>query len=249
MNSLSQFIATEPLDNKGKAGEKIVWDAVKIAFRDRICLAYWRYPIFSSEGKFRQEPDILIADRKLGLIIIEVKSINIDQIVNISGHRWVYQNFYTNHGNPYQQAENQLYGLLEYTDQEPLLNKKVTATAIISLPYITAVQWQERSFDKLPNNPPILFKDYLFASELITEFIKQTPPIRTGDRLTSTQWQLLLSILGCTPLYTQSSRHNITTKQSKAKIIQQARSRLHQLDLQQERIAKQILPRRVRFSD
>ncbi len=242
MNSLSQFIATEPLDNKGEVGERIVWDAVKIAFRDRVCLAYWRYPIFSSVGKFRKEPDILIADRNQGLIIIEVKSIKIDQIVNISGHRWSYQNFYTNYGNPYQQAENQLYGLLEYTDKEPILNKQVTATAIISLPYITAAQWEARGFDKLPNNPPILFKDYLLTSELITKFIQETPNIRTGDRLTATQWQLLLSILGGTPLYTQSSRQNITRKQSKAKIIQQARSRWHQLDLQQERIAKQIPP-------
>ena len=242
MNTSSQFIATEPLDSKGEAGEKIVWDAVKTAFHDRICLAYWRYPIFSTEGKFRQEPDILIADRILGLIVIEVKSIKVEQIVNISGHRWLYQNFYTNYGNPYQQAENQLYRLLEYSDREPLLNKKVTARAIVALPYITATQWQERGFEKLPNSPPILFKDYLSTSKLITNFIKQTPPIQTGDRLTTTQWQLLLSILGGNPLYIQSIQKNITPKQSKAKIIQQARSRLNRLDLQQEKIAKQIPP-------
>ena len=242
MNSLSQFIATEPLDSKGEAGEKIVWDAVKIAFCDRICLGYWRYPIFSGEGKFRKEPDILIADRSLGLIVIEVKSIKIEQIVNLRGHRWSYQNFYTNYGNPYQQAENQLYRLLEYSDREPLLNKKVTARAIVCLPYITSTQWQQRGFDKLPNNPPILFKDYLSASELTTNFIQQTPPIRTGDRLTATQWQLLLSILGGTPLYIQYNQEDLTPKQSKAKIIQQARSRLNRLDLQQERIAKQIPP-------
>ncbi len=242
MKSLSQFIATEPLDAKGEAGEKIVWDAIKIAFRDRICLGYWRYPIFSSEGKFRKEPDILIADRNLGLIIIEVKSIKIEQIVSISGHLWTYQNFYTDRGNPYQQAENQLYGLLEYSDREPILKNKVTARAIISLPYITTEQWQQKGFDKLPNNPPILFKNNLLNTKLITKFIKQTTPINKGDRLTATQWQLLLAILGGTPLYTQTTQHHIATQKSKARIIQQARSRLHQLDLKQERIAKQIPP-------
>lgn len=52
------------------------------------------------------------AGRALGLIIIEVKSINISQIVSLVGHRWQYQNFYTNFGYPYQQAENQLFALL-----------------------------------------------------------------------------------------------------------------------------------------
>lgn len=242
MNSLSQFIATEPLNSKGEAGERIVWDVIKIGFRDRICLAYWRYPIFSSKGKFRKEPDILIADRQLGLIIIEVKSIKIKQIVKICGHRWYYQNFYTNYGNPYQQAENQLYGLLEYTNREPILKGRVTSRAIIALPYISREQWQQQGFDKLPNSPPILFQDDLLISERVIDFIRQTTTINRSNNLTATQWELLLSILGGTPLYTQSKKHYLSNKQSKAYIIQQARSRLHQLDLQQERIAKQIPP-------
>ena len=99
-----KFITTEPLGKGGESGEQRVWDTVQDAFANRECIGYWRYPIFSQAGKFRKEPDILIADFDLGLIIIEVKSITIDQIVNIAGHRWEYQNFYITFGNPYQQA-------------------------------------------------------------------------------------------------------------------------------------------------
>jgi superfamily I DNA and RNA helicase len=242
MNNPSQFITTEPLDSRGEKGEQLVWDGIQTAFRDRNCLAYWRYPIFSKKAKFRQEPDILIADFLLGLIVIEVKAIKIEQIVNIQGHRWEYQNFYTNYGNPYQQAENQLFALLEYSDREPLLHKNITAKAIVALPYITEQQWQVKGFNKLPNSPPILFKDHLDSPKLIYQFVAETTPIISGDLLTPTQWELFLAVLGGTPLYTQPFRRIATSNQSRRQIIQQVRSRLNQLDLQQEKIAKQIPP-------
>ena len=155
MNNLAKFIETESLGSKGSAAEKIVWDSVKRAFERRKCIAYWRYPIFYSG--IRKEPDILIADRQLGLIVIEVKGLKIEQIVSIQGHRWQYQNFYTRSGNPYQQAEKQLFALLEYCDREPLLKQQITARAIVALPYISQIEWQQKGFNRLPNSPPILF--------------------------------------------------------------------------------------------
>ena len=242
MSEQSQFITTEPLNTQGEAGEHLVWDAIRAAFTDRKCLAYWRYPIFSPQGKFRKEPDILIADLQLGLIVIEVKAIKIEQIIGIQGHRWQYQNYYTTYGNPYQQAENQLFALLEYIDREPLLKNQIKATAIIALPYITNKQWQQRNLDKLPTSPPILFQEYLLKPEFICEQIQQTLSLKSGKNLTETQWQILLSILGGTPLYTPVSRPILAHKQSRGHILQQARSRIAQLDLQQEKIGKQIPP-------
>ena len=93
MQHSSKFIATEILNQKGERGEKLVWDSIQRAFTKRKCLAYWRYPIFSQQ-EFRKEPDILIADYQLGLIVIEVKGIKIEQLAAINGHRWQYQNFY-----------------------------------------------------------------------------------------------------------------------------------------------------------
>ena len=239
MNNLNNFIETETIGSRGKVGEKLVWDSVKRAFESRNCLGYWRYPIFSQKA-FRKEPDILIADYKLGLIVIEVKSITIKQLVNIQGHRWHYRNFYTQFGNPYQQAERQLYALLEYSDREPLLKQKVTAKAIVALPYITQAQWHKKGFDKLPNSPPILFRGHLSDPESIINLIGKTSPLITGDILTPTQWELLLAMLGGTPLYKSEYKRLPCSIDSRRHVIQQVRSRLNQLDLQQEKIAKQI---------
>ena len=79
-------------------------------------------------------------------------------------------------------------------------------------------------------------------AEFICEQIQQTSLLTSGTNLTVTKWQLLLSILGGTPLYTPSSRPVLATKQSRSSILRQARSRLAQLDLQQEKIGKQIPP-------
>ena len=241
MNNLAKFIATELFNNQGEAGEKLVWDSVRQAFERRECIAYWRYPIFARDS-FRKEPDILIADRQFGLIVIEVKAIRIEQLVKIQGHRWQYQNYYTQFGNPYQQAERQLFALLNYGDREPLLEQKVTARAIVALPYITQSQWQHRGFGKLPNSPPILFQEHLAQTDLLLRSITQIHPILAGENLTPTQWELLQAVLGGTSLYTPEDRWRKCEVHSRRKIIQQVRSRLNQLDLYQEKIAKQIPP-------
>src|SRR5689334_21470513 len=87
-----KFITTEQIGDSGEVGEQKVWDATKSAFVERSCIGYWRYPIFSKVGERRKEPDILIADRELGLVVIEVKCLTIDQIVAVDGHLWQLQN-------------------------------------------------------------------------------------------------------------------------------------------------------------
>jgi superfamily I DNA and RNA helicase len=241
MNNSNKFIATELFDSKGEAGEKLVWDGIKRGFKSRECISYWRYPIFI-QGKFRKEPDILIVDYQLGLIVIEVKAIRIEQLVNIQGHRWQYQNFYTDSGNPYQQAERQLYAFLEYSDREPLLKRQVAARAMVALPYITQVQWQEQGWANLPNSPPILFQEQINTDELLVKAIANTHPLVIGADLTPTQWELLLAVLGGTALYTPEHSQIKGSGADRRKIMQQVRSRLNQLDLQQEAIAKQIPP-------
>ncbi len=232
-----KFIATEPLGNSGEAGEARVWDAVCRGFAHRPCLGYWRYPVFSTHT--RKEPDILIADRQFGLIIIEVKSIPIDRIIGIWGHQWQFQNFYTTASNPYQQAENQLYAVLRYSDGEPLLHRQVCARAMVALPEITRQQWQERNFHRLPTCPPILFQDTL---ETLLEEIDRIPPVQRGNPLTPEQWQLLLAVLGGTSIHRPPPRRVLAQGQSRAAVLAQVRERSIDLDWQQERIGKQIPP-------
>jgi superfamily I DNA and RNA helicase len=232
-----QFIATEPLGSSGEAGEVQVWDAVRLGFADRPCVGYWRYPVFSPQS--RKEPDILIADRQLGLIIIEVKTISIDQILGISGHQWQLQNFYTTTNNPYQQAENQLYSVLRYCDAEPQLQQQVCARVMVALPQITRQQWQDRKFDRLPTSPPILFQDCL--PHILAE-IDRVPPLQRGNPLTEEQWKLLLAVLGGTSVHRPPPRRVFASSQSRASILTKVRERSIDLDWQQERTGKQIPP-------
>jgi len=199
-----KFVATEPLGKSGQKGERQVWETVKKVFAQRECLAYWRYPIFCEFRKVRKEPDILIADIELGLIVIEVKSITIDQILAINGHRWELRNFYTSSSNPYEQAENQLFGLLGYCDREPNLRSQVNGRVIVALPFISQQQWQNKGFAKLPSSPPILFQENLFLETKNPTFfdrICQTSPIIKGRKLNSEQWKLLLSVLAGNPVF------------------------------------------------
>jgi hypothetical protein len=204
-SSHCQFITTEPLEKSGEIGEHKAWDAVRDAFAQRDCIGYWRYPIFSKVGKSRKEPDILIADSELGLIVIEIKSVTIDQIVAIAGHRWQFQHYYTISSNPYEQAENQLFALLGYCDREPSLRRKVSGRALVCLPLITEDQWYHSGFYQLPSCPPIIFQNHLRPSVSICgsliKQIQQTTPIIKGFNLTPKQWKLLQAVISGTPVF------------------------------------------------
>jgi superfamily I DNA and RNA helicase len=240
VSSEDKFIATEPFDRAGEKGEYLVWEKVREAWRDRDCLAYWRYPIFAKTQYARKEPDILICDRQLGSIVIEVKSISCDRIVSIEGHLWKYRDFYTDYGNPYQQAEDCLFSLLNRIENEPNLANKIAARAVVALPFITSEQWQARGFADLPCNPPIIFQDSLNCQENLSNFIERIPPVVKGEILSQTGWELLLATVAGTKLFSLPKHPVLAPQESRGKILQQLRDRLLVLDLQQERIAKQI---------
>lgn len=160
----SLFISMAKRNKKGYVAEKIVWEAVKKTFAERECFAYWSFPIFNQKYNSRTEPDILIVDKDLGMTIIEVKGITIETIVSIQGHQWNYQNYYIDKGDPYQQAEHQMFSLMDWM---PKMHNKFTKRVLVALPYITRAEWAEKGFDKLPSNPPIIFKDDLTKEELL----------------------------------------------------------------------------------
>jgi superfamily I DNA and RNA helicase len=235
----SDFIMTEPLGTAGESGEQTVWDAVKRAFSGRNVLAYWRYPIFSTSGSSRKEPDILIADRELGLIVIEVKSIRMAQLQRINGHAWHLSGHHASTIQPYQQAENQLFALLGYCDQEPLLRRAVAGRALVALPWVESGEWLERGFHSLPSCPPVLFGDNLGRSTLLNT-VKDAPQVSYGQVLTPEAFLALKGVLAGTPVYGRPEVERELT--GRAEIITQAREKLYAFDLQQETIAKQIPP-------
>ncbi|TVQ45050.1 MAG: DNA/RNA helicase [Gloeocapsa sp. DLM2.Bin57] len=239
------FIETIAVNTSGKIYEQTVWEACKKAFSSRECIGYWRYPIFSNTGDRRKEPDILIADRELGLVVIEVKGLTIDQITSINGHQWVFNNFYQSQGSPYQQAEDQLYSLLGYCNREREIRNQVRARAIVALPLISETQWQQKGFDQLPSCPPIIFSDQLGEKTLFNR-ISESTPVQSGKNLDADQWRILSAVIGGTAILRKPSEEVINVSNSNGKvrshIIQQLDSRLYELDLQQANIGVQIPP-------
>ncbi len=242
--SSRKFITTEPIGKDGEKSEEKVWEAVKEVFSARDCMSYWRYPIFSKTGESRKEPDILIADQELGIIVIEVKSLTIDQIVAVNGHQWEFKNFYSTHGSPYKQAENQLFAILGYCDREEDIRRQVTGRAIVALPMIIEEQWQEKGFDRLPSCPPIIFKNQLGSTNLLRR-IQQATPVVTGNSLNDNQWELLLAVIGGTTVLRKPPREvEAIAKKGKTRssIVNILRDRLYELDLQQVHIGNEIPP-------
>lgn len=238
----SKFITTEPISENEGAGEQKVWDAARSAFSDRNCIGYWRYPIFSKVGEIRKEPDILIVDRDLGLVVIEVKSVRIDQIVEINEEEWRFQNFYTTEANPSEQAQRQLKALIAYCDREPAIWRKVMGRAIIALPLITQEEWQQRGLEQLPNCPAIIFQDQL-SKVSFWERIQQSTPVIPGEYLDETQWKLLLSVISGTFVLRKPPRILVSTEgKTRASIMAACAEELYKFDLQQEHIGKEIPP-------
>ena len=181
-------------------------------------------------------------DRELGIVVIEVKGITIDQIESVNGHLWQFQNFYQKQGSPYQQAENQLYALLGYCDREQIIRRQVRGRAIVALPLISEKEWQEKGFDRLPNCPPIIFKDQLGEQSLIKK-IEQSPLVQSGNNLSDEQWELLLAVVGGTPVLRKTLSKSITVAQdnkTRSSVINQLRERLYELDLQQQHIGGKL---------
>ncbi|WP_298608862.1 DEAD/DEAH box helicase [uncultured Thiothrix sp.] len=242
---LSTFIETENIAKEGLAGEQRVWQACKNAFSGRQCLAFWRYPIFSNLGEKRKEPDILLIDRELGVIVIEVKSISIDQIQAIDGHSWTYNNFYKKSGSPYAQAEDYLFAVLGRSDREQKLRRQIRGRALVALPNISESEWKAKNFDQSLACPPILFANQLGAVTLLRNF-ENTPPVQAASNLSDYQWALLLSVIGGS----QVMRKPKIEPQPEAgelelerlNIINHIRKSMYSLDLQQLSIAMEIPP-------
>ena len=244
LSDLPAFIETERSGAAGEAGELEVWDAVKRAFSGRDCLAYWRYPIFSP-GAARREPDILVLDKELGLVVIEVKSIYLEQLVKIDGYRWTLKNYPRGYAEPYKQGMKQLQALLDYCNGDPLLSGKVPGRVLVALPYIRSEDWLERGFYDLISAPPVLCEDNLGRASFLRT-VKDANPVAPGRLLDDERMLALLRALsGIAPSSDDCADGNsegAATYTGRGKVVDAAKRQLWRFDLQQEIIAKQIPP-------
>lgn len=190
------FIKSSLSEAPGLAAELIVWKAIERAFDEYDTLAVHHFPMFFSNGAGRREIDILLVNELLGISVIEVKGLNIHQIVNIQGHVWSYKDFYEDIGNPYEQAELQLNMICNYLEKEPLLYRRLSKRAFVALPYVTEQEWLERGFQDLFNAPVPLFKDDLEDLQRLVSKLKKYSISKTETRLTKLEMKKISSELG-----------------------------------------------------
>ena len=243
-----EFICTDPQGLLGEKSEETVWDKVKNSFSQREGIAYWRYPLFSNNEddeentrKYR-EPDILIVDRELGIIIIEVKGIKLDNLLRINGSKW-YVNDYFNRKyiSPYAQAQKQMADLIRYFDREPALSSVITTRILIGLPWIQREDWDVK-FGNHPSAPSVICANDLTKTKLL-KAVESASPLRFGQKPSDTQWKIMLGVTAghISPDDEMIDDADINI-QNRYDIIEQFENRLFELDLEQERLGKQIPP-------
>lgn len=185
---MAEFIQTEEFGGAGEQGERYVWEAVKAAFTGREALAFWRYPVIEDAVR---EPDILILDAELGIVIIEVKSLPLRQIKRLSGYQWDLHEPYFGKGaiNPYEQAKAQLQSVLKHLRNRPGLSR-VPGRVLVAAPMITREEWEEAPFNTLVGETPMLFADQ-FSKVKLLRALERTPLVAQGDLLDEQRWALL----------------------------------------------------------
>ena len=233
-----KFITSEVISNDGN---ETIWKSLRDSFSSRDCLGYWRYPLFSKVGEGRKEPDILIVDRELGLIIIEIENIDIDQITAVNGDQWEFREDTAIFANPAIRTNRSLQTLLGYCDREDAIFRKITGRALVALPNITIEEWQQKGFDQLPNCPAIIFKNNLGKTD-VCETIFQAQAMVTGEQLSDEQWKILCAVVSGTPILRKSSTANFSNNKTRAAIVSILGEWLYETDLQQEHIGKEIPP-------
>lgn len=237
---MADFIQGDNFQRPGGESEEIVWSRVKDAFSKRDILGYSRYPLFYKVGERRKEPDILLLDKELGIIIIEVKGYTIDNIINIEPNNWTIKDSYDKTANPIAQAEDYLYSTKAKFDMDRNLRGKVRGQYFVALPKISKSQWEKRGFNKIIDDTYIILEDDLGKVSLTNKILNQ-PSLLGGGKLNNECFRISKSVLGHETTYINET--NDTFKEgTKGDIYTKVRNKLYDLDIQQEGIAKTIAP-------
>lgn len=238
-----KFITTEPIYFPGQKAEQKIWDAVRSAFNDREnCLCFWTYPVFIKDKKICFEPDILIVDKELGIIVIEVKNIRINQITHIEGYNWFTQNFFKSPLNAYQQSKNQLHQLINSCNNYPLLKQKVKGRVLVALPSITESQWTQKGFSEQLCCPPILFQEDIDRDNLIQTIVQTAGQVQPGNPLEDKEWRLLQKII-CGPVQPPDEEEKpVNPAKQRRQVIEQLQQWVGSTDIEQIHIGMSIPP-------
>lgn len=237
---MSEFIQGDDFNRKGGDAQEKVWKAIKLAMSNRDVLGYSRYPLFFNIGEKRKEPDILLLDKQLGIIIVEVKGFYINDIESIEPNNWKMKNGYNKSSNPIAQAEDYLYALKGKFDVDRELRGKFKGKVFVALPNITKQEFIDRGFLKTLSETMFIFKDDLSNTKLLNKLLNCTN-LFDGYDFTNEGFRIAKSILGHEKNYVESLDYSLS-QGIKADICNKVKNKLYDLDIQQERIAKSIAP-------
>jgi len=234
--SASNFITTEPLTDE-QGHEEEVWDAVRNSFSDRKCLGYSHYPLYEKVGESRDEPDIVVADPELGIVVIEVRPFGIGDLEDVNG-RWNLEN--QSVASPAKVGKKKLMRLIRHAEGDRLFGK-IGGRSFVALPNVEESEWRDRGFDQKVGDASILFSGDLGKKTLLKR-IEDATPFQPQDDLSEEEWQHLQSALGGNQIYQDIDETRPRDTSTRAGVVTELRERLHDLDLQQEHIGKEIPP-------
>lgn len=238
-DSTRKFITTESLTDD-QDHEKRVWDAVRQAFSDRECLGYSHYPLYQKIGEQREEPDIVVADRELGLTVIEVRPYTIDEIEDIDGETWILDGPPISEQGPTRTTRKKLQKLISWTEGDRLF-KMIGGRSFVALPEIEREKWKDRGLDQKVGDAHLLFADDL-GKKTLQRRVEVATPLVQPTELDDEQWKRLQGALGGTTIYQEVSEGRTADTSTRAGVVTELQERLHALDLQQEHIGKEIPP-------
>jgi len=262
VDSAYKFITTDIIDPESQQNYVQAWGSVRRAFSGRQCVAYWRYPLFSKRGESRKEPDIIIVDKKMGVIVLEVREYQLENIVEADDKSWKFADGST--ASPLYDVEDQFYALRGlYQNNRSLRN--ITEKYGIILPAIKESDWQQKNF----YDENIIFSDQLGSKTFLNK-ISDFKGTGSGHELDNEAWNdILLALTGqvtyseedaaggsgerlredeesgslvktITGLFTGKNNKNKKKKRSQVKSI--IKEDVYEVDMQQEIIGKTIPP-------
>lgn len=177
MKKSKQMLFIDNIDctSKGYRGEKIVVEAIKSFFEDRLCIGKHGYLINLPESKDTIEADILLLDKETGINIFEVKGIHIENIIYINADGWKCEGVYKSKIDPVYQVDRTSGNLLDLLKNRISTTKNIGVRAAIVLPYITSSEWEKAGFHNYAFLPPIIFQDDLEGKSKFLEKLKKIP--------------------------------------------------------------------------
>lgn len=234
---MAEFITIEPSFNEE---EKSIWEAFKTVFSQREAIGYVSYPLFIPISKSNCYPDILICDRSLGVIIIQIISKPIESIISVNQEELKIENNLINYlelGHKFSQI------LKNYLDKQEIITNQITIRPILIFSQINTDNWQNKNFIGLEEISNFIFNNQLNPKSLIEKIEKIAPTFYGISLENEQQWHNLLNVISGNIILKNKLSSRIADNKNlspRRQALIQVQQQLYNWDVTQEWIGKSI---------